>query len=127
MVGEKNVDYEKFNLYKNLEIFNDSTAGKTQKLKATEDSQTNQILMIENAHKMHESIYKNKYQNNFNTNSDQYKQGYFGPSQNSYEFKNPLLGATSPIMAPNFMNFNNLYQKFLSNNIFSTYFRSYVF
>lgn len=127
VVGEKNVDYEKFNLYKNLEIFNDSTAGKTLNLKATEDFRTNKILMVENAHKMPETIYKNKYQNNFNTNSDQYKQGYFGPSQSSYEIKNPCLGATSPNMAPNFMNFYNLYQNFLSNNIFSTYFRSYVF
>jgi len=124
-VGEKNVDYENFNLYKNLEIFNDSSVGLLQNIKTTEDSRNSKILMVEKVPKLPGIKDVNTQHDSFNSKFNQ--NGFSTPSQNQMEIKNLFMGAFSPNMAPNFLNINNLYQKILSNNIYLTYFRSYVY
>jgi len=115
-VGEKNVDYENFDLYKNLEIFNDSSAGLKQNIKTNEDSRNSKILMVEKVLKYPGITDNINKHGNFNSKFNQ--NGFSGSSENPNEIKNLFISAFSPNMAPNFLNINNLYQKILSNNIF---------
>ncbi len=122
---EKYCEYQKFNFYKNLEIFNDSTTGKSPLVKTADNSQFNHNHVINHAEQAQQTSSSICYKNiqnymNFSAqslNSNQFDQKSFGYSTYVKTNTNSILDTLSSNPSLNYLNVNNLHLRIQSKNI----------